>query len=72
MIVGDLIYNDDFDCDCNYARYDGSDGKQYEDGAKLLFSTKRDGFCKPLNWILDLKIKYITIHNSVIVIEATR
>ena len=67
MIVGDLIYNDDFDCNCNYAIVE-----RYEDGTKLLFNTKRDEFKKPLSWILDLKIKYITVHNSVLVIEVTR
>ena len=66
MIVGDLIYNDDFDCNCNYAIYD------VEDEAKLLFSTKRDGFNKPLNWILELKKKCITINNSVHALEVTR
>ena len=70
MVVGDLVYNNDFDCNCNYAIYDCSDGKQYGDGAKLIFSTKKDGFDKPLNWILNMKIKYITIQDSAIVIEA--
>ena len=32
MVVGDLVYNDDFDCNCNYDIYDCSDGKQYGDG----------------------------------------
>ena len=44
MVVGDLVYNDDFDCNCNYDIYDCSDGKQYGDGAELIFCTKRDGF----------------------------
>ena len=46
MLVGDLVYSDDFDCNCNYDIYDCSDGKQYEDGAELIFGTKRDGFGK--------------------------
>ena len=30
MLVGDLVYSDDFDCNCNYAIYDCTDeGKQY-------------------------------------------
>ena len=41
MVVGDLVYNDNFDCNCNYAIYDCSDGKQYGDGAKSIFSTKK-------------------------------
>lgn len=27
MLVGDLIYSDDFDANCNYAVYDCRDGK---------------------------------------------
>lgn len=73
MVVGDLVYNDDFDCNCNYDIYDCTkDGKQYVDGAELIFSTKRDGFNKPLDYILDMKIKYITIQDSTIVIEVNR
>ena len=34
------------------------------------FSTKRDGFIKPSDNILDMKIKYITIDKHAIVIEA--
>ena len=70
MLVGDLIYNDDFDCNCNYEIYDCADGKAWEDGATLLFSTKRDGFTKPLDNILDMIIGYITTKNMTIVIEA--
>ena len=73
MLVGDLIYNDEFDCNCNYEIYDCTeDGKQYGDGAKVIFSTKTDGFRKPLNEILDMKIKYITTNENAIIIEAAR
>lgn len=65
MLVGDLIYNDNFDCDCNYDIYDCT-----ENEAKLIFSTKRDGVEKPLDKILDMKISHISIENSTIVIEA--
>lgn len=43
MLVGDLVYNDNFDCNCNYAIYDATEGKQWADGAECLFSTIRDG-----------------------------
>ena len=56
MLVGDLVYNDNFDCNCNYAIYDATEGKQWADGAKCLFSTLRDGWKKPL----DMHIRYIT------------
>ena len=68
MLVGDLVYSDDFDCNCNYDSTEA--GKQYGDGAELIFSTKRNGFRKPLDRILDMKIKYITTQDSTIVIEA--
>lgn len=72
MLVGDLVYNDNFDCNCNYEIYDCTeDGKQWGDGAELIFSTKVDGFKKPLNSILDMKIKYITTSEMTIIIEAT-
>ena len=72
MVVGDLVYNDDFDCNCNYDIYDCSDGKQYGDGGELVFCTQRDGFNKPLDRILDMKIKSITTQDSTIVIEAAK
>ena len=71
MLVGDLVYNDNFDCNCNYEIYDCTEeGKQWGDGAELIFSTSINGFKKPLNSVLDMKIKYITTHNNVIIIEA--
>lgn len=73
MLVGDLVYNDDFDCNCNYEVYDCTEyGKQYGDGAEVIFSTKVNGFTKPLNSVLDMKIKYITTSEMTIIIEATR
>ena len=73
MLVGYLVYNDDFDCNCNYEIYDCTeDGKQYGDGAEVIFSTRVDGYKKPLDSILDMKIKYITTIDYTIIIEATR
>lgn len=73
MLVGDLVYNDDFDCNCNYDIYDCTkEGASWNlCSTPLLFSTKRDGFKKPLDSVLDMKIKYITIEDHSIVIEAT-
>ena len=64
MLVGDLVYSDDFDCNCNYAIYDCTDGTQYGDGAECIFSTVKNGYGKPLDRILDMKIKYITVDIS--------
>ena len=74
MLVGDLIYNNDFDCNCNIEIYDCTkNGLQYGDGAEIIFSTAREGWHKPLDEILDMKIKYITTNKDMaIVIEATR
>ena len=73
MLVGDLVYNDSFDCDCNYEIYDCTEeGKQWGDGAELVFSTRVDGYKKPLDSILDMKIKYITTSEMTIIIEAIR
>lgn len=73
MLVGDLVYNDDFDCNCNYDIFDCSKpGTEHGNGAPLIFSTKRDGFVKPLDEILDMKIKYITTDELTIVIEAAK
>lgn len=69
MLVSDLVYNDDFDCNCNYEIYDCTEeGKR----AEVIFSTKIDGFKKPLDAILDMKIKYITTNENTIIIEATK
>lgn len=71
MLVGDLIYNNDFDCNCNYEIYDCTEeGKTWHD-AELIFSTRREGWIKPLDSILYMKIKYITTSLGII-IEATR
>lgn len=73
MLVGDLVYSDDFDCNCNYEIYDCTeDGLQWGDGADVIFSTRVDGFKKPFDKILDMKIKYITTSENMIIIEATR
>ena len=71
MLIGDLVYNDDFDCNCNYEIYDCTeDEKQWGTCADVIFSTKTNGFTKPLDAILDMKIKYITTNENTIIIEA--
>ena len=56
MLVGDLIYNDDFLVNTNVA----------------VFDSRRDGWHKPQAAILDLKIKYITTDDNCIIIEGKR
>ena len=73
MLIGDLVYNNDFDCNCDYEIYDCTeDGVQWGDGAECIFSTVVTGWKKPLDAVLDMKIKYITTNKDMIIIEATR
>ena len=65
MRVGVLVYSDDFERNCNYELFDCVGGD-----AELPFSKVRDIFRGPLNKILDMRIKNITISGGVIVIEA--
>lgn len=72
MLVGDYIYNDDFDVNCNYTIYDCRNTNKCWEEADILFSTSRDGFHKPSDWILDLHVQYVTIdvNNKCLVVEA--
>lgn len=72
MLVGDLIYNDNFDCNCNYAIYDCTEGGVHWDEAKIIHSTMQHGYSKPKDAILDMKIKYITTSDNILIVEATR
>lgn len=69
MLVGDLIYSDDFDANCNFAVYDCHDGKLWNE-SPVLFSTLKDGYGKPLDKILDMHVRYLTITDNVLIIEA--
>ena len=71
MLVGDLVYNNDFDVNCNYEIYDCTNVESWHE-AEMIYGTMRDGWSKPLNKILDMKIKYITTNHQSIVIEAAR
>ena len=73
MLVGDFIYNDDFDVNCNVAVYDCTEeGVDWSNAPKIYEAYKSHS--KPLDKILDMKIKYVTLDldNKTIVIEATR
>ncbi len=71
MLVGDLVYNDAFDLNCNYDIYDCTSCGTWSNGGKVVFSTKADGLKKPLSYILDMQIKYITVSDGCVKIEAT-
>lgn len=45
MLVGDLVYNDYFDCDCNYRVYDcTAEDTHYDKGAKKTWGYVISGF----------------------------
>lgn len=73
MLVGDLVYNDDFDVNTNYAVFDYSDNteKTWYDKDPV-FDTRKDGRHKPPAAILDMKIKYITTDGDCIIIEGEK
>lgn len=71
MLVGDLIYSDSFDANCNYAIYNCRDGKQWRE-APVLFSTLKDGYGKPVDEILDMHVGYITISDNVLIIGRSK
>lgn len=68
MTVGDIIYNDNFDFNANYAIYKCKPDMCWNE-TEPFFSTSKDGYDKPLNAILNMPIKYLTIHDNVLIIE---
>lgn len=73
MLVGDLVYNDNFDCDCNYRIYDcTSEDVHYNNGAKCVHDAVKQGNHKPLDSILDMQVSYITIFKNCLIVEATK
>jgi len=54
MLVGDLIYSEDFDANCNFAVYKGI----WNEGGELLWNSKTG---KPSCALRDREIKYLTI-----------
>ena len=71
MLVGDLVYNDDFDCNCRVEIYDCSEQySNWYDGGILIHDNA--GWEKPLDSILDMEIVYITTEFNKIIIEARK
>lgn len=72
MTVGDIIYNDNFDFNANYAIYKCKPDMCWDE-TEPFFSTLKDGYDKPLDaildTILDMPVKYLTIHDNVLIIE---
>ena len=73
MLVGDLVYNDYFDCDCSCKVYDCTTADDhYNSGAACIYDTVRDGNRKPLVAVLDMQVLYLTVTDNCIIIEAGR
>ena len=73
MLVGDLVYNDYFDCDCNHRVYDcTAEDTHYDNGAKCIYDAVRDDNRKPLDAVLDMQVLYLTVTDNCIIIEARR
>lgn len=73
MLVGDLVYNDYFDCDCNHRVYDcTAEDTHYDNGGKCIYDAVRDGNRKPLDAVLDMQVLYLTVTDNCIIIEARR
>lgn len=61
MVVGDIVYNDDFCLDLIYEIY--SDGK-------FLESNKKNRRRKPLDSVLDMAVERLMIVDNILVIYA--
>lgn len=69
MLIKDLICNNDFDVNCNYAIYDCRNTNKTWHEAKRIYYSSYDTIA---DWILNLSIGYITIDTTrkCLVIEA--
>lgn len=71
MLVGDLIYNNDFDVNCGYKVYKVEEDQCWDEGI-LVYEAEECN--KPYDSVLDLKITYITwnFSENCLVIEAKK
>lgn len=66
MLVGDLVYNESFDFDCDYEIYDQQRGR----GASPIFSKEQNHFRKPPYSVLDMEIEHIEVRGGTIIVSA--
>ncbi|MGN0656970.1 MAG: hypothetical protein ACI4KR_09255 [Ruminiclostridium sp.] len=71
MLVGDIIYNDDFNCNCDIEVHKYTAEIEQGRCEDTLIYNNRSGFSKPPCVILDMKVKYITVIDNTLFIEAT-
>ena len=72
MTVGDIIYNDNFDFNANYAIYKCKPDMCWDE-TEPFFSTSKDGYDKPLNAILNMPVKFLEMlqYNHIIMKSIT-
>ena len=68
LLIKDLIHNE-FDLNCRYNIYDCKNDKSWHE-AEILYDSETDEYSKPLNEILNMHVKYITVSNNKLIIEA--
>ena len=68
LLVGDLIYDDELDLNCNYVVYDCRYDVSWQE-AEVLYDSEIDKY-KPLDIIVDMCVKCITITENKLIIEA--
>ena len=71
MLVGDIIYNDDFDCSCPIEVHKYTSETEQKRCEDTLIYNNHVGFSKPPCAILDIKVKYITVIDNTLFIEAS-
>lgn len=69
LLVRDLIFDEDVGLNCHYVVYDCRYGESWQK-AEVLYDNETDKF-KPLDIILDMRIKNISISENKLIIEAT-
>lgn len=69
LLVGDLIFDEDVELNCHYAVYDCRYDESWWE-AEVLYDSEIDKF-KPLDIVLDMRVKNISISENKLIIEAT-
>lgn len=70
MLVGDIINNYEFDCNCNIEVYKSHGVIEHRRGKDTLLYNSRARYSRLSCAILDMKVKYITVKENTLIIEA--
>ena len=70
LLVSDLIFDEDVILSCHYTVYDCRNGNSWHE-AEVLYDSEEDRFSKPLDVVLDMRIKNISISENRLIIEAS-